>query len=147
MNGRCVGSVTLKMRLYKLCRDLCFLSCLHPRCHAGATCVKQIMVSCLLMLCVFCPFLSWNLEFTHCLELNSSHTPHSVDNTATLRQKHILLLGDKRSGRGSVYYSLCCSTLKSISSSNVVQFFVEFQKTVFFPQLHMWKSGKLTFFF
>ena len=127
-----MASETLKMRLYKLCRVPCFLSCPHPQCHAEATCVKVIIVSCLLMLCVFRPFLPCNLEFTLCLGLDSSHTPHSIDYTAKFRQKHILLFRERRSW-GSVSYSLCCSALKlSIVLSNVVQFFLEFQKAMFF---------------
>lgn len=130
INGRCVGSMTLKMRLYKLCRDPCFVSCPHPQCHAEATCVKEILVSCLLMLSVFRPFLSWNLEFTLSLGLDSSHTPHSVDCTDKFRQK--LFLG--RGGWG-VNYRLC-----SIVLSNSVHFFVEYQKAMLFPCFSMWKK-------
>lgn len=38
------------------------------------------------------------LELIHCLGLDSSHTPHSVNYTAKFRQKHILILGERRSG-------------------------------------------------
>lgn len=120
--------MALKMRLYKLCRDPCLLSCPHPQSHAEATCVKEIIVSYLLMLCVFHPFLHGNLEFTRWLGLGSSHTEHSADYTAKYTEEQILLFGERKSG-GSVNSCLCCSALKlSMALSDAVQCFVEFRK-------------------
>lgn len=126
MNGRHIGSVTLKMRLYNLCRGPCFCLCSHPQCQAEATCQRDY--SFLLMLCLP-PFLILK-SGAHPLPWTGFFT-HRVDYTVAFRQKQIHLLGEK-SDR-IVNYSLFCSTLRvSIVLSNIVQSFQNPRELKFF---------------
>lgn len=124
--------MTLKTRLYKLCRDPCFSSCPCHQCHAEAMCVKHIIDSCLLILCAFLTILSWTMDCTLRFESHSSHMSYKIDYMGKIWQKHSLFEWGKR--EKEVKSTLCCSTLKlSIVLFVVVQFYIEFQIAMLLP--------------